>query len=177
MSGAPVQEKPALQRGLDRVAVLFYVTGALGIVTLMAITVVGVVWRYVLNDPIFGLQDLSSMTAAVVAASAVVVGAVSNAHITVNIMPKHFGRKVRRITDIVARGLGAGVLILAASSLIKKGGCGLACGNITSNLGIPHGPFYYGLATALGFIAIYLIIQIYAGVLNWQGEDPNEAVE
>ncbi|MBT8154643.1 TRAP transporter small permease subunit [Epibacterium ulvae] len=166
-----------VQRELDRMALLFFAAGSVGILFLVGLTAVSVFWRYVLRDPIFGVQDLSSMTAAVVAACAVAYGATQNSHITVNIMPKHFGRRARRITDIVARGGGAVILTLAASALIKKGGCGLACGNITSNLNILHTPFYYVLAFALGFFALYLVALLVIGLSHWNGEDPNEAIE
>ncbi|WP_342074927.1 TRAP transporter small permease subunit [Yoonia sp. SS1-5] len=156
---------------------LFFGAGALGVIFLVILTAVGVFWRYVLRDPIFGLQDLSSMTATVVAACAVAYAATQNSHVTVNMMPKHFGRPVRRLTDVIARGSGAVILALASAALIKKGGCGLACGNITSNLNIVHTPFYYVLAAALGFYAVYLLVQLIAGLSSWQGEDPNEAIE
>jgi TRAP-type C4-dicarboxylate transport system permease small subunit len=169
--------RPALQRMLDKIALIFLAAGALGILFLVGLTAVSVFWRYVLNDPIFGVQDLSSMTAAVVAGSAVAYGATQNSHITVNMMPKHFGRRVRRLTDLIARGASTVILVLAASALFKKGGCGLACGNITSNLNILHSPFYYLLAASLGFYAVYLVVQLIAGPSHWGGEDPNEAIE
>lgn len=166
-----------VQSALDRLASLFLGAGAIGVTFLMLLTVVGVFWRYILRDPIFGVQDVSSMTAAVVAACAVAYGATQNSHITVNIMPKLFGRGVRRYTDVFARGAGAVVLAVSAKALVKKGTCGLPCGNVTGNLSLPHGPFYYVLAAALGFFAMYLFVQLLVGVAHWRGEDPNEAME
>lgn len=171
----PISSK--MQAMLDTLAWVFLGVGGIGITLLMLLTVVGVFWRYVLVDPIFGLQDVSSMTAAVVAACAVAYGATQNSHITVNIMPQHFNRSARRITDVFARGAGAVILLLAAKALYKKGGCGLPCGNITSNLSLPHGPFYYVLTAALGFFALYLIVQLFVGLSHWRNEDPNEVME
>ncbi|WP_171102052.1 TRAP transporter small permease [Ruegeria sp. HKCCD7255] len=177
MKGRSHSFHTSAQRWLDRLSYVFVLIGSVGVLLLMTLTVVGVIWRYILVDPIFGLQDLSSMTAAIVAAAAVAFGATQNNHITVNIMPKHFGRKVRRWTDLIARGVGVIILILAASELIKKGNCGLACGNVTGNLTIPHAPFYYALAIALGFFALTLLVQIARGLVHWAGEDPNEVAE
>lgn len=176
MTQAPLPPRPKIQRRLDVFGHFFVVVGALGILALLALTVVGVIWRYALNDPIFGLQDLSALTSSVVVASAVAYGAVSNSHITVNVMPAHFGRRVRRVTDVIVRAAGAAMLATAAYALIKKGSCGLACGNITSNLNILHGPFYYVLAGSLAFFAVYLTVQLIIGVMHWRGEDPNEAI-
>lgn len=166
-----------IQAGFDRLSFVFVIVGASGVMTLMALTVVGVIWRYVLVAPIFGLQDISSMTAAVVAACAVAFGAAQKSHITVNIMPKHFGRGIRRWTDALARSCGAIILGLAAQALIKKGSCGLPCGNVTGNLTIPHAPFYYLLAFGLGFFAVMLVIHLLVGLAHWQSEDPNEVAE
>lgn len=163
-----------VQFWLDRLSALFAIAGALGVFVLMMLTAIGVIWRYVLVSPIFGLQDVSSMTAAVVAACTVAFGASQKSHITVNIMPKHFGRSVRRVTDVIARGSGVIILTLSAHALIKKGNCGLPCGNVTGNLTIPHAPFYYILAIALGFFALTLAVHVLAGIANWTGEDPNE---
>lgn len=152
------------------------IIGAVGILVMLGVTVVSVFWRYVLSDPIFGLQDVTSMTSAVVVACAVSYGAVTNGHITVNIIPSHFGRKIRRLTDLVARASGAIILGLASYSLIKKGGCGLPCGQITSNLSIGHGPFYMVLAASMALFCLVLIIHIIVGLRNWRGDDPNEPV-
>ncbi|WP_342078647.1 TRAP transporter small permease [Yoonia sp. SS1-5] len=176
MSAPATPPRPHAQRLLDQFGHLFVLVGAIGILVLLALTAIGVFWRYVLNDPIFGLQDLVSMTSAVVVACAVAYGAISNTHITVNIMPAHFGRPVRRVTDVVARGIGVTVLGLSAFALVKKAGCGLACGQITGNLNIAHGPFYLTLAAAMGFFALYQLVQLWAGLMHWRDEDPNEAI-
>ena len=167
----------SVQRLLDRLSTVFALIGSCGILVLMGLTVVGVFWRYVLVAPIFGLQDLSSMTAAIVAAASVAYGANRRSHITVNIMPKQFGRGVRRWTDLIARGVGVVVLILASGALIKKGSCGLPCGNVTGNLTIPHSPFYYALAAALAFFALVLLYHIAMALAHWHQADPNEVAE
>lgn len=163
-------------RTLDLAGDILLVIGAIGILVMLGLTTVGVFWRYVLNNPIFGLQDVTSMTSAVVVACAVAFAAVANAHITVNIMPKHFGRPTRRVTDLIARGSGTAILAIAAYALIKKGSCGMACGQITGNLSIAHGPFYMILAAALAFFSLILAIQLIAGLRHWRSEDPNEPV-
>ena len=68
---------------LGRLAGLLAVLGGLGVFALVGITIVAVVWRYGLNDPIFGVSDLSVVTLTFVAGAAVAYGARKNAHVSV----------------------------------------------------------------------------------------------
>lgn len=160
---------------------LYWVAGALAVVggvaifILMAITVVEVFSRYILNDPIFGIEDVSSMTLTIVVAGAVAFGAHHRAHVSVNVIKMVAGRTVTRITDVIARALGAAMVGVAAYALWDKGGCGLPCGSITNNLGIVHTPFYYVLAVAMASYALLLLVHLAIGLAHWSGEDPNEA--
>ena len=83
-----------LDRQLGRVAGLLAVTGAVAILALMLITIVAVTWRYGLNDPIFGIEDLSVITLTLVAGAAVAFGARHNAHVSVDVISYFFGRRV-----------------------------------------------------------------------------------
>ena len=162
-----------LDRGLGILAGLFAAAGAAALAVLLGVTVVAVVWRYALNAPIFGIEDVSTMALVVVVAASVAHGARRGAHIAIDLIGR-FGRRLTRLTDVAARALGAGMLVLAAWALADRGSCGLPCGAITSNLGIAHTPFYHALAAALGLHALVLLLQLALGLIHWSGEDPNE---
>lgn len=51
---------------LGRLAGLFAIAGAVGITVLLGVTVVAVFWRYALNAPIFGIEDISIVTLTIV---------------------------------------------------------------------------------------------------------------
>lgn len=165
------------ERGLAALGRAFVLVGGVGLVVLMVVTIVSVFWRYVLNDPIFGIEDVSTMTLTVVVACSVGYGALHGAHISVNVISAFAGRPVTRFSDLVVRALGAGITGYAAWGLVDKGTCGLPCGAITSNLGIAHPPFYMGLAVAMGSYSILLLTQLLIGLAHWSGEDPNEAAD
>lgn len=162
-------------RQLGRFASGLAVAGGVALVALMLITVIAVFWRYALNDPIFGIEDVSTMTLTVVVAASVAYGAHHRAHVSVNVISMIFGRKVRRYTDLGARILGLGIVGTASYALFIKGGCGLPCGAITNNLTIVHTPFYYILSMAMGSYAALLGVQALTGLAHWSGTDPNEA--
>lgn len=167
--------KPLLwaDRQLGRLAGLLAVVGAVAVVGLMLITVVAVTWRYGLNDPIFGIEDLSVVTLTLVAGSAVAYGARHNAHVSVDVMSYFFGRNVSRYTDAVMRLLVVAIAALATYALFAKA-CGIEKACITNNFTIEHRPFYYFLGVSLGVYALHMLVQLLIGLWHFSGEDPNE---
>ena len=120
---------------LGRVAGLFAILGAVGVCLLMVNILVAVFWRYALNDPIFGIDDVSVMVLAVFAGCAVAYGARNNSHVSVDIITNFFGRSATRYTDAVMRILALGITGLAAFALWTKA-CGFEEACITENLSI-----------------------------------------
>lgn len=172
-AGAPLLDR--LDRQLGRVSGLLGIMGGLAILALMLVTVAAVVWRYLLNDPIFGIQDLSSMALTVAVAGAIAFGARRGAHISVDVISFIGGRRLTRATDVLARALGAAMVGFASYALFVKGACGLPCGAITNNLSIVHTPFYYALGAAMACYALILAVQLAAGLAHWSDPvDPSE---
>lgn len=171
-------DTPALlnwsERQLGRVAGLLAIAGGVALAGLMLETVIAVIWRYILNDPIFGIEDTSTMALTVVVAAAVAYGAHHNSHVGINVIRYFAGRRVTRYTDLVARILLFAIIATAAYALFDKGRCGLPCGAITNNLSIVHTPFYYILGVSLTSYALLVLVHIALGILHWNGDDPNE---
>ncbi|MGR3344264.1 MAG: TRAP transporter small permease [Paracoccaceae bacterium] len=163
------------EKQLGHLAGLLAIVGGISVLALMAITMVGVFWRYVLNDPIFGIEDVSTMALTIVVAASVAYGAHHQSHVAVNIITMVAGRRVTRATDVLARALGATMLGIASYALFIKGGCGLPCGAITNNISIVHTPFYYVLSVAVASYGLLMLVHLLIGLAHWQGDDPNEA--
>ncbi len=155
---------------------LFAIVGAIGILALMLIVLVAVIWRYVIQDPIFGIEDLSVLALSVVAASSVIYGARNNAHVSVNVIKYFFGRKVTRYTDLLMRLLTLTILLLAGYALIDKA-CGFEKACITNNLSIEHRPFFYVLSAAMFMYALHVFIQLVVGLAHFNAVDPNEPLD
>ncbi len=161
---------------LGRVAGLFAIVGAIGVVVLMVNILVAVFWRYALNDPIFGIDDISVMVLTVVAACSVAYGSRHNSHVSVNVITAFFGRKATRVTDAIMRLLAVGIAGLATFALWTKA-CGFEKACITGNLSIEHTWFYYFLGVSLLFYALHLLVQLLTGLVHWNDEDPNEVAD
>ena len=152
-----------MDKQLGRVTGLFALVGGLGVLTLMLIILVAVIWRYGINNPIFGIGDLSALVLSVVAASSVIFGARNNAHISIDIISRFFGPKVVRVTDAIMRLLTIFILALASYALVTKA-CGFEKGCITENLSIVHRPFYYLLAVVMGLFALQIVLELLRGL-------------
>ena len=160
-----------------RVAAAFAVAGGIALAVLLAITVAEVFWRYVLNDSLLWIEDVSTMSLAVVVAAAVAYGAREGSHVCVNLLARLAGRRVTRVTDAIARLLGVGATAAAAYALFAHGSCGLPCGAVTGSVSIPHLPFYYALGASLAAYGLLLASQLLLGFAVWNAEDPNEPAE
>jgi len=152
------------------------IVGAIGIVALMLITGVAVFWRYVVNDPIFGISDLSVLTLSIVAGTSVCFGARNNSHVSVNVISYFFGRKVTRVTDVIMRTLTLAMLLVASYALIDKA-CGFDKACITDNLSIEHRPFFYVLSACMLIYAANIAWQLLVGLKHFGGDDPNEPAD
>ena len=153
---------------------LFAVSGAIAVVVLTGITIVAVAWRYFLNNPIFGIEDLSTTTLVFVAGGSVAFGARHNSHISVDVISFIFGRKLKRFTDLIMRTAVVLISGIAAFALFTTA-CGMEKACITNNFSIEHRYFYYFLGLAMGFYALHVFLQLITGLVHFSGDDPNEA--
>jgi len=160
-----------------RLGTAFVAVGGIALAVLLGVTVAEVFWRYVMNDPLLWIEDISTMSLTVVVAGAIAYGAGEGSHVCVNLIVRFAGRSVTRITDAVARLLGVGVTATAAYALFAHGSCGLACGAVTGSVSIPHRPFYYALGASLTTYGLLLLTQLLLGLAAWNAEDPNEPAE
>lgn len=163
-----------MDKGLGLLSGLLAFFGSIFLVFLVAVTVVAVFARYFLNDPIFGIEDVSSMVLTVVVAASIAYGARHGAHVSVNVVGLFAGRRVTRLTDILVRVFGAIVVGGAAYALFVKGSCGFRCGAFTPNIEIMHQPFYYALSIAMALYALQLVAHLAIGLVHFGGKDPNE---
>ncbi len=158
MSGHDMEKLP-LAGIMNKLGAIACFIGGLGIFFMMVLTVVSVFWRYVLNDALFGIEDLQVLGASVVVACAIFYGALHGAHVTIELIERHVSARFLRYSDIAVHFLSFAILATAVRALVKKGGCGLECGAITSNLGIEHTPFYYILAVACALTALFFALR------------------
>lgn len=149
--------------------------GSVTMVALVVLTGIGVFFRYIVNDPINGLDDILGLTLSVTVACSLAYGGRVGAHVAVDILGMVGGRKLTRWTDLLVRVLGIFIVGVAVYALIKNGLCGLLCGFLTRSLAVPHEPFYYFLAFGLSAYGVVLFFELLAGLVHFSRDvDPSE---
>lgn len=160
---------------VDRVVKWVAYLGSFTMASLVVITGIAVVFRYIVNDPIFGIYDISEMVLLTTVACSFAYGGREGAHVAVDILNMVGGRRVTRWTDIIVRLLGIGIIAVTVYALIVQGSCGIRCGHFTPNLAIPFKPFYMILAFGLSAYGVVLIAEFFDGLRHFRDPvDPNE---
>ncbi|MYA10417.1 MAG: TRAP transporter small permease [Gemmatimonadetes bacterium] len=147
----------ALQRGLIAACA---VAGGGALLLLVGLTVAEVVARHLFRAPLQGVEDVASMALTVLVAAAVVCAAQSQAHVSVDLIGRVVGGVFNRVTDVLARLVGAIASGVAAYALLARGGCGIECAEVTGTMGIVHTPFYYALGVGMAMCSLLLVYQL-----------------
>ena len=79
---------------IDRAVRWIAYIGSLTMVILVCVTGVAVFFRYVVNDPIFGVYDVSEMILLVTVACSIAYGGRRGAHVAVDILGMLGGRRI-----------------------------------------------------------------------------------
>jgi TRAP-type C4-dicarboxylate transport system permease small subunit len=133
--------------------------GGLILVALMAVTIVDVVYRYVLNAPIFGAHDVSVVLLVLVVAFSIAYGGRTGAHVAVEVFTRLFTPLIDRVASVFVRMIGAGVMVLVTWQLYLAGAVANDLAEGSQLLAIPFQPFYYALCVGIGLYAAVLVME------------------
>ena len=148
------------RRGLS---VTVAVGGGAALSLLLGVTVAEVAARHLFGASILAAEDLAAMCLALFVAAGLVAAAKDGGHVSVDLIGRLAGRRLTRVTDLVARVLATGVTALAAFALFSEGSCGVACGEVTGTVGIVHTPFYYALGASMTAYSLLLASRLLRG--------------
>jgi TRAP-type C4-dicarboxylate transport system permease small subunit len=139
--------------------------GVLGVIVavllmaMMLITVVDVIGRYGLKQPVPGAYELIELMLAIVIFTALPLVCLRDENITVSILIERFPARTRQIHAGVVSLLCAGVLAAVAWRLYAHAAQLASYGDVTMFLRLPRGPIGYTMAvlSALGAIALVVV--------------------
>ncbi len=161
--------------GIDRAVDALAYIGNAALVALVCVTGVAVFFRYVVRDPIFGINDVSEMILLTTVACSLAYGGRKGSHVAVDILGMFGGRRITRWTDLIVRALGILIVAITVVALVIQGSCGIRCGHFTPDLAIPFKPFYMILSVGLGAYGLVLIAELAAGLAHFRDDaDPSE---
>jgi TRAP-type C4-dicarboxylate transport system permease small subunit len=129
------------------------------LMVMMLITVVDVVGRYAVKQPVPGAYELIELMLAVVIFMALPLVCLKDENITVTMLIEGFSTRVRQVHAGVVSLVCAGVLAVVAWRLYAHAAQLASYGDVTMFLRLPRGPIGYSMAalSALGAVALVVI--------------------
>ncbi len=136
------------------------VAGGLVLFVIMFLVSYSVFRRYALNDPILGDQELVQIGMSLVVMLAIPFATLSGAHIRVDILDSKIGAWGRFLGDLMARGVGAYVLLLLIRKTWDKALDAYRYEDVTNMIEIPVWIAYGATTLGMGLYALVLLWQI-----------------
>jgi len=150
----------AVISAIDRLvrAIALY-CGGLVLMAVMGVTVVDVAFRYLINKPIGGSFDYSTVLLVLIVACAIPYGGRTGAHVTADLFTHLMGPTVDRIVGIVVKFCLVGLVGIWAWQLHLAGRSASRLGEATLLTDIPFEPFYQALALGVAIYAVVLLLE------------------
>lgn len=129
------------------------------------------VMRKFLNAPILGAEDYLILSLVILVAAAIPFGGRVGAHIEIEIFESKMSPAFDRLTMVLLRLLGAGLVSVMAFQLVEAGTKASKFGETTQQLLISYERFYYFLAFCIGLYTVVLLID---AILVASGRKPDQ---
>jgi TRAP-type transport system small permease protein len=128
------------------------------LMAMMLITVVDVIGRYALKQPVPGAYELVELTLAIVIFMALPLVCLKDENITVTILIDGLSARVRQIHAGIVSLLCSGVLAAVAWRLCSHAAQLASYGEVTVFLRLPKGPIGYTMAALSALAAVALVV-------------------
>ena len=138
---------------------LAWIAGAF-LVLMMALISAAVFMRYLVGQPILGVNEIVQLNAVAIAMLALPYTTHSSAHVRADIFDPVLGRWGRFLADLITRTLSITVLWFLVDRARLKALDALEYGDATNMLGLPIWPFYALLALGMAACALIFALQI-----------------
>jgi TRAP-type C4-dicarboxylate transport system permease small subunit len=133
--------------------------GGLVLMAVMGVTVVDVTCRYLINKPIGGSCDYSTVLLVLIVACSIPYGARTGAHVTADLFTHFMGPRADRIIGAAVKFCLVGLVGVWAWQLHVAGRSASRLGEATLLTNIPFEPFYQALAIGVGIYAVVLLLE------------------
>ena len=127
---------------------------------IMCLVSFSVFQRYIMNDPILGDTEIVQIGMSLVVMMAMPYATNVGAHIRVDVLDNKIGRWGRYLGDLLARGIGAYVLVLLIQKTWDKAWDAHEYGDVTNMIELPVWIAYGAITLGMGAYAAVLVVQI-----------------
>ena len=134
--------------------------GGLVLFAIMLLVTTSVLFRYVLNEPILGDQELVEIGMSLVVMMAMPFSALKNSHIRVDVLDGAIGPWGRFGGDVLARCVSSCVLLLLIQKTYGKALDARKYGDVTNMIELPVWVAYAAITGGMGLFALVLVGQL-----------------
>ena len=134
--------------------------GGIALFAIMILVSAAVFYRYVLNNPILGDQELVEIGMSLVVMLAMPFASWKGAHIRVDILDSWLGSAGRFIGDLFARSVCIFVLYLLVRKAVDKALDAYEYEDVTNMIEIPVWIVYGAIGAGMGLFALVLALQL-----------------
>lgn len=166
---------PVVRKTMDRLVSLSAIIGTLGLLFVVGVIVVDVVGRN-FGAPLYGSQDLVTMTMVLIVFGGMALCDRNAGHIAVDIFEKAFSPGLNRVIDIVSALLGAVIFLLIAYTVFQSAKLSELLNLSTNLLKLPTGWFQYALC-ALSVVSAVAMILRAAALISGKGHESHAGTD
>ncbi len=157
-----------IRKAADGLISLSAAIGALALMAEVGIILVDVIGR-ALGSPLYGSQDLITMTMVILVFGAMALCDRQGGHIAVDLLEQRFSRGLNRGIDIGSAALGAIIFAFIAYAILDSAKLSVLLNLSTNLLRLPKAWFQYALAGFAVMTAVGMALR--AIELTWTGRD------
>ncbi len=128
--------------------------------SMMGLTVVDVVGRYVFNSPILGAFEITSFLVSILVFSFLGYAQFQKSHVTVDILVNTFPKKAQSVVKLINYTIALFMMILISWKGFEKAIEAMETGDSPMNLPIPIHPFVFFMAFGCGIMCIEFLRDI-----------------
>lgn len=132
------------------------------LLSMVGVVCAGVVMRYLVGNPILGVNEIVQMAAVALAMLALPYATSSGAHVRVDLLDGRLGRWGRLTGDLFSRALSIVALIILCRQAWSKAVDALEYGDVTNMLQLPIWVAYAAILLGMGLCAVVFAVQMVA---------------
>ncbi len=164
----------AIRKIADRLISLSAVIGAMGLFVEVIVTLVDVIGR-AFGSPLYGSQDITTMTMVIVVFGGMALCDRNGGHIAVDIFERRYPNWLNRAVDILSALLGSVIFFGIAYSVLDSAKISVMLNLNTNLLNLPKAWFQWALAGFSVMTALGLLLR--AAELTFSGRDIRHETE
>lgn len=143
-----------------QVPVLLNLGAGICLVAMVGVIATGVVMRYIVGNPLMGVNEIVQTIAVALAMLALPQATATGAHVSVDLLDRALGRWGRWFGDILSRVLSITVLGHLCLRALAKTREAAEYGDVTNMLQLPLWPVYAAILIGMGLCALVFAAQI-----------------